>query len=81
MSQIRRTHEIQVIFKKIDEGDHITDEELLTAYTVARTLEVFSSAALPIFGLARTVAIQYANTLQGYIRARGLKVPADPILP
>ena len=51
MSQIRRTHEIQVIFKKIDEGDHITDEELLTAYTVARTLEVFSSAALPIFGI------------------------------
>lgn len=81
MSQISRTHQIQSIFKKIDNGDPITDAELQAAYTVARTLEVFSMAAHPIFGLAQKVACQYANTLQGYIRARGLPVPPDPILP
>jgi len=53
--------------------DHARDVELTA---VAR-----GDLNFPGVGLSRMVAIQNANTLQGYIRARGLDLPADPILP
>lgn len=67
-------------YQKFSDGDSLTDEELLGLYRVMNTLAQYS-VVVPKFGIAFEVAIREANELRNYIRARGLTVPADPVLP
>jgi len=67
-------------YQKFSEGDSLTDEELLGLYQVMNTLAQYS-VVVPKFGIAFEVAVRDANELRGYIRARNLEVPADPVLP